>query len=548
VVSNNYRQARAAIHGVDSTHLIGARSGYGGNGERAICGDAPVDLRAGAKHLDFVSPEGYALPSMDRVGLLNRGGFTVAYGDVGKPVYWAEYGINVDGSCPTCTDNVQTQFTADMYEMMRQTASNGGADWWFVGVRPQGAGDTEKSDFGIIHDYVDLPTSVDSSGIPMRDGALALCADSHASLGLFEAPDKASAAGGTCPAGMRARGAFRPDWRALKPSAGGKPQNHKDWMALCGADESALLAVSYDDQAKQHFDCQAGYSAAGSFKPGNGANNGPTGIDAAGRSITSGWLTLCTERGVGLLKRVSSNMSGREFSCPTGFKEAGKFGPEVAAIFRPAAKLLAGALSGVSGDQRVYSKWITVDRDAAAGDWKMYSDGTNAYAAAATPGQRVGVHTACFATTSREVKQCVGNAPYNGACPAKCLNAELETVEILNSAGQWQMVSAGESIAVASGKPVRARLVAGNTGESTWLTRASAGGSRGSVSFGCNETVGDVRCRNPIAKDREMFADSASGEFSISDGVRNETRVVFQMLSNDVAWFGERVRVTLVAR
>jgi len=482
---------------------------------------------------------------MDRVGLLKRGGFTVAYGDVGKPVYWAEYGVTVDGSCPTCTENVQTQFTANMFEMMRQTASNGGADWWFVGVRPQSAADTEKSDFGVIYDYVDLPTSVDSSGVPMRDGVLALCADSHASLGLFEAPEKGSAANGTCPAGMKARGEFRPDWRALKPSSGGKPEGHKDWMELCGADDSALMTVSYDDEAKQHFDCPAGYSAAGSFKAGNDANNGPAGIDASGRSINSGWLTLCTERHVGLLKRVRSNMSGMEFSCPTGFKEVGKFGPEVAVVFRPAAKLLAGALSGVSGEQRVYSKWITVDRDAAAGDWKMYSDAVKAYAAAAGPGQRVGVHTACSATTSREVKQCVGNASYNGACPAKCLNAEL-SVEILNSAGQWQTVSAGDTIAVAAGKPVPARLVAGNTGESKWLTSASAGGSQGAVSFGCNETVGKVGCRKPIAKDTEMFADSASGDFTISNGMRNETRVVFQMLSNDVAWFGERVRVTLV--
>ena len=536
LVSRSYRQARIAVHGVDSTHLIGARSGYGGNGAQATCGDAPVDLRAGAKYLDFVSPEGYALPPIDRAAHLNWGGFTVAYGDVGKPVFWAEYGTDVDGSCPTCTEQVQTTFLLNIHEMMQRTASNGGADWWFVGVRPQSAADTEKSDFGIIYDYIDLPTSVDNSRIPMRDGELALCVDQRASLGLYEGPS----AKGTCPAGTKANGTF-----IDSPPAGSAGSDK--WKTLCSADDNLVFKVTYDDDTKERLDCPAGYQSRGSFKPaGSHQGSGAAAVDAFGRSIRSGWLTLCVKGDIGSLKRVRSNMSGLEFTCPAGSKNGGGFTPQVAPIFRPAAKVLAQTLSGVSGAQRTYSKWITVDRDGAAGEWKMYRDGVQAYAAAASSGQRVGVHTACFGTTSHEVKQCVGNAPFNGSCPAKCLNAELESVEILNSAGKWQLVSAGDSIAVAAAKPVRARLVAGNTGESKWLTIASAGANRGSVFFGCNELVGGSRCRQPIASDTQMFGDIASGEFNISEGARDKTHVVLQMLSSDISWFGEPVSITLV--
>jgi hypothetical protein len=379
LLSATYRDARAAIHAVDTTHLIGARSGYGGNGVQAYCAEAPVDLRAGAKHLDFISPEAYALPKADRIGLLTRGGFTGAYADVGKPVFWAEFGVNVDGSCATCTESVQAYFFAGMFDLMRRTSANGGAAWWYVGVRPQSPADTEHSDYGII-----------------RDGA---------------------------------------------------------------------------------------------------GSKGTT-----------------------------------------------------ASLIRPAALLLKGALSGVSAEQRKYAAWITVDRDATAGDWKMYEQGTKAYGASASGGQPVGVRTACTGTTSKEVLQCVGNTPYNGSCPAKCLNAEWELVQIKDVSGNWKTVADEESVTVAAGKPVHARLTAGNTGEARWLTSASAGGATGAVRFGCNENAGGIGCRREIASNVRTLRDAESGEFVVSPGVTASARLVFQMLSENVGWFGASTTVTLVPR
>jgi hypothetical protein len=374
VLSASYRAVRAAIRAADDTHLIGARSGYGGNGSEAQCPDAPVDLRAGAKHLDFISPEAYALPKTDKAGLLARGGLTGAYADVGKPVFWAEFGVNVDGSCAYCTESVQSDFFAGMYELMRKTSANGGAGWWFVGTRPQSPADTERSDYGIARD------------------------------------------------------------------------------------------------------------------------------DAKSRTL------------------------------------------------RPVAHVLKNALFGVSAARRNYAASILVDRDAAAGDWAMYRSGTEAYSAAARSGQLVGVRTSCSGTTSREVKLCVGNTPYDGACPVKCLNSEWNSIQIMDAAGVWRIVADRDEIAVREGSPVRAKLTAGNTGEGKWLARDAVGAITGSVRFGCNENAGDIGCRHDLESNVESLNDASSGDFLVSSGVTKKTKVVFQMLSEGIAWFGGRISVTLLPK
>ena len=239
-------------------------------------------------------------------------------------------------------------------------------------------------------------------------------------------------------------------------------------------------------------------------------------------------------------------MSGRDIVCPTGLKKSGSFKPASLPVFRPVALLLKGALSGVSATQRNYSDWITVDRDVAACDWKMYDIGARIYATQPTKNLRLGVRTVCTGATSKEADICVGNTPNNGSCPPKCLNAELSSIEIQNVTGHWESVANGGSVIVTAGAPIQARLRASNTGEGKWLTHMSAGGVSGSVYFGCNENVGDLGCRKSILADTGMFGDSASGEFVISQGLTKKTTVVFQMLAELVAWFGDRTRIVLI--
>lgn len=551
VLSANYQEVRSAIHAVDTTHLIGVRSGWGGNGSRwpNICGQVPVDLRSGAKHLDFISPESYALPPADKAGLLNRGGFTAAYADVGKPVYWAEFGISADNSCAKCTETIQASFMADMFDLIHQTASNGGAAWWYVGARSQSPADRESSDDGIIYDYMKFPTASDAFGDAFRDGELAVCAKSARDLTLHESSNFGMVVNNVCPMGLKFLGGFAAAQRTSSSQVG-VPQDGaagSGWLTLCGVDDRAVLLALRDEHTDAAVSCPNGYHPAGAFKPCAPQNqSAPSAIDAHGKSISSGWITLCSKVNDVLLKRVRNEMSSRTMTCPSGLIKVGSFKPDSLAVFRPAAQKFNNALSGVSATQRNYVSYVTVDRDAAAGDWRMYDSGTQAYATAAAKGQRVGVRTACSGSTSKEVKLCVGNTPFNGSCPAKCLNAEWNSVQVLDAGGVWQTVSDKGSVAVAANMPIHARLSVGNTGVGKWLSRLSTRDSKGAVRFGCQENAGDIGCRHDLDADVVMFGDSTSGDFVISRGISHKSNVVFQMVSVGVAWFGDRLHVSLL--
>lgn len=545
VLSNNYREIRAAIRAVDDTHLIGVRSGYGGNGSAKpwMCAQAPVDLRAGVKHLDFVSPESYALPNDNRSALLNRGGFTSAYADVGKPIFWSEFGVNVDNSCPNCIERIQANYFRDMFDMIRRTRSNGGAGWWYVGVRPQGEKDKEKSDYGIIYDYIKNATARDSLGDTFRDGLLAVCTNQPSAYALVNTGKDGKDASSICPKGLRNLGSFSV---GSGVASGVHFKDHAN-LAFCGVGDNAFLKVTHDDIAQADYSCPVGYKPTGSFKPSTTQTAGRfIATDALGKSIISGWLTLCTRTEGVMLKRVGDAMTGRTMSCPPGTVSVGSFKPEALPIFRPVAQQFKGALDGLSASQRIYTSWITVDRDTAAGDWKMYETGSKAYAQKSLGGALVGVKTACAGTTSREVKFCVGNVPYNGSCPAKCLNAEWNTVQIRDINGVWQTVADRGSVIVAANSTIQARLSVGNTGESVWLTSASASGTKGSVRFGCNENIGNIACRHEVSTDTLSLADADSGNFEISKGISKKSKVVFQMVSEGVAWFGGQMGVVLL--
>jgi hypothetical protein len=549
MLSQNYRDVRAALLRVDSTHLIGARSGYGGNGSKSACGLALVDLRAGAKYLDFISPEGYALDVLDKDALLNRGGFTTAYADVGKPILWAEFGVNVDRSCPSCSEEVQASFFSNVWELVRRSNANGGVAWWFAGVRSQAPSDGEKSDFGIIYDYWKYPTSVDSYGMRARNGVIALCTTDARQQSLTRLRRSADGEKSACPRGLLGRGRFRSEAQLGEAARDAKDQRVQptDWQELCSMDDRALLVTTVDEASHELFECPAGYRSAGSFKPANAEDgNSIIATDANGRSIKAGWLTLCTRDNSANLKLVQNAMSGRKEQCAVGSVLGGVLIPRSAAVFRPAARQVVGALSGATAAKRHYSSWITIDRDNYGGAWKMYEDGTQRYAAAATRGQSVGVQTACANSTSRAETFCVGNVPFTQSCPAKCLDSEWNAVEILNSDAQWQEVHEDGSVVVSRSAPIKARFSAGNIGESRWLSAATLNGTAGAVRFGCNENAGDISCRSDIDADVPGGSDASSGEVAVSVTITKKTRIAFQMVAEGVAWFGERLNVTLI--
>ena len=146
-INDGYRRTADAIHAIDPNHLLGVRSGYGGTGSLWAVSGMAYDLVSGAKHLDFISPEGYALSGPWPE--FRKGGFTTAYArwaGNGKPVFWAEFGQSVYPH--TTPERIQEQ--ADYYDMMYRmvidSGANGSAGWWF----PGGLRVNENSDFGII--------------------------------------------------------------------------------------------------------------------------------------------------------------------------------------------------------------------------------------------------------------------------------------------------------------------------------------------------------------------------------------------------------------
>ncbi|MCB2156563.1 hypothetical protein KQI84_16930 [bacterium] len=147
--SRKYGELKRLLRDRGVRQLLSARSGYGGTGNDWADPLMPIDLGAGAYHLDFISPENYMISGgLDK---FLEGAFIVQYGrgvSGGKPVVWLEYGVSV-GKQPMAGDlGNQQRYYANMHELLYQSASAGGFAWWF----PSGWRVEESSDYGVI-DY-----------------------------------------------------------------------------------------------------------------------------------------------------------------------------------------------------------------------------------------------------------------------------------------------------------------------------------------------------------------------------------------------------------
>jgi len=148
MISAGYNRVTRALRALDPTHLIGARTGYGGTGQAGIDPRMPFDLRAGAKHLDFVSPEGWGLRG--EWENFEAAGFTTAYGrwaSNGKPVFWSEFGLTVYPHTTPEKVEAQGEQYRNMYRMVLASGADGSAGWWF----PGGLRIDENSDYGIMN-------------------------------------------------------------------------------------------------------------------------------------------------------------------------------------------------------------------------------------------------------------------------------------------------------------------------------------------------------------------------------------------------------------
>src|SRR5205807_530278 len=105
------------------------------------------DLLSGAYHLDFISPEGYALQG--DWPTFRGGGLTTAYArwaGNGKPVFWAEFGQSVYPDTTPDKIAAQAAYYDKTYRLIVDSGANGSAAWWF----PGGLRLDENSDYGVI--------------------------------------------------------------------------------------------------------------------------------------------------------------------------------------------------------------------------------------------------------------------------------------------------------------------------------------------------------------------------------------------------------------
>lgn len=147
-VNRAYWRVVRFIRDMDGRHLIGVRTGYGGNGNPWADNQMPYDLLAGAPFLDFVSPEGYSLSESWQN--FRSGGFITAYArwaGNGKPVFWAEFGASIYPQTTSERIAYQRNVYEWMYRMIEESRADGSAGWWF----PGGLRVDENSDYGIIH-------------------------------------------------------------------------------------------------------------------------------------------------------------------------------------------------------------------------------------------------------------------------------------------------------------------------------------------------------------------------------------------------------------
>ena len=141
--SRAWNDATRRLRAIDPNHLVSFRQGNTLPYDFALSG--PV------RHIDFICPEGYAVPDTDAgeaaIGWITR------YVDAttgGKPIVWSEFGRNAwDARTMEASPagiEKQGTYSARFYRAALRAGANGTVPWWWPGGYRVG----EKSDYGII--------------------------------------------------------------------------------------------------------------------------------------------------------------------------------------------------------------------------------------------------------------------------------------------------------------------------------------------------------------------------------------------------------------
>ena len=600
-----YSQRLQALRKLDPHHLLGARSGYGGNGARFACAAMPIDVRyTGARLFDFASPEGYGYDQSPPTNFTEMDvdiGFTLAYaGAYEKPVWMLEFGASTCGSTqtPGCTALDQPkgvlQHQADMMQgFVRSIAAHGGVGffpWWFVGQRPKNQHDSEHSDFGLLYDSDAFPSAVDSSVHPVktRIGMMSVCT-ADPTVHLIIASDSTQPGKSfSCPVGTLPIGSFKPApavSNATVAAIGSDGRTIRDgWLSLCsnssrwGGGEGATGLYVYQDGAEptlQPDACPVNTTAAGRFMPQQSVV-GATATAIDQRSIQFGWMQLCVADSELLLVTTAVNSLNRSRQCPVGYEERGSFQPNTLPLEKPAFSAFTTAAQEFEPREHAPNATadIEVDPDRAAGRWQVFADGRAAFGAAlGTHGTTAGLRlkTPCSGTISTDAtaRLCLGfedrRLPTGCAqCASKCLDATIDFLMVsVDNKTTWTRANGTAQeptrVQLARGASLWVAAQVGNEAEAGWVTRqrpANGGStnSTGIVFLGCNENLGRVSCRLPVEWSdvvrwretvRVLPQQVPVPQRQAGAGLPPQ-QIVLQMVAEGVSWFGSAVWLSVV--
>ena len=193
--------------------------------------------------------------------------------------------------------------------------------------------------------------------------------------------------------------------------------------------------------------------------------------------------------------------------------------------------------------------WLTIDLDANSGGlWYLTNNkGADAYEKASKAGMCLGLKTSGTGTTSVNTPLlAVGDTKYNWKNPPKYLNGEFNWFKIKIGDGEWLEITNNAQVKVPGNKPVSAIASVGNLQEASWVTPENSQGNPGGVYLSTTDNS-ELKFEKAILKDTYRFQDADfGGDFLLTEGISTKTNVEIQMLAKGRAWFGEKLRFTLV--
>ena len=193
--------------------------------------------------------------------------------------------------------------------------------------------------------------------------------------------------------------------------------------------------------------------------------------------------------------------------------------------------------------------WLTIDLDANSGGlwYTTFNQGANAYEKASEMAKCLGIKTTGTGTTSANTPLiAVGDTKYDWKNPPKYLDAEFNRLKIKIGDGDWVTIKYGDTVSVTKNSPVTVNASVGNLQEATWLTPESSQGNPGAVYLVSTENS-QLNVKRAIDKDTPWYQNTNfGGDFLLSEGISDDTRVELQMLAEGRAMFGAKMQFVII--